>query len=297
MIKVPLHLELSPLRISLAAANCYYMKQLFFCILFLPLIAIGQKSANSLSVLLNNNWQLVTAINLEGINDTVFDKTKNIKRWDLNKVSVYKLDTKTLAFMNSNGLIDRGTADSITVDRFIAHVQYPGGYPCVYEYSNIKQTGNTLTYTFRKWNYYGSDPTKERLFHYGYKAICRISKAKPERPTWADTEKKLGTKIGFVFTTVDGKPIAKKEIKIVTDVKGLHMMGSVYTNEKGEATGYFGDSYFAFNGHISMRMEYNGLHSTAVVEKKHCPLVIKRALTTGDDDDGIKIGIAPQDNE
>jgi hypothetical protein len=271
------------------------MKQYLFFILLLPLASIGQKSSNSLSIFLNNNWQIVRAMNIENPGDTVFDRTKSIKRWDLDKVSVYKLDNKTLAFMNSSGLIDRGTADSITADRFIVYVRYPGGYPCIYEYSNVKQTGNSLSYTFRKWNYYGSDPTKARLFHYGYTAVCQVSKAKPERSTWADTEKKLGNKIGFVFTTADGKPVANKEIKIITDVKGLHMIGSVYTNEKGEATGYFGDSYFAFNGHISMRMEYEGLHATAVLEKKYCPAVLKRVLTTGDDN-GVKIGIAPEDN-
>jgi hypothetical protein len=265
------------------------MKQFLFCLIWIPIAVIAQKKENSFDLLLNHNWRLVAATNLEEVNDTVFSRERKIKRWDLEKFSIYRLDNGQIGFMDGTGLVFPGKPDSISSNRFIAYIRYENGYPCVYEFSNVEVTKNRLSYTFRKWNYKGSDTTKERLLHFGFHAVCQLSKLQNERPTWSQIEKSRGNKISYVFTTDNGQPVAGKEVRIIIHLKGMNVLQSVYTNSKGEATGYYPDSYFEINDHITMGMEYGTLSSSAVLEKKYCPVVLKRVLTS-EKDDGIQIG-------
>lgn len=145
-----------------------------------------------------------------------------------------------------------------------------------------------MTYTFKRWTIIAD--TKKRLFHYGFYATCEPSKAPLPKPTLAELEKKRGNKISYVFTTDDAKPIANKQVKIIIPTGGVNMITDVYTDSAGKATGYYPDSYFASNNHITLFIEYGNLKSSAVLEKKYCPAVLKRVLTAKKDDD-VKIGI------
>jgi hypothetical protein len=274
------------------------MKYLLLFLFILPELvfsqqkSIAQNKPNSLATLLMFNWHIAHAVNIENPNDTAYNPAKKIKNWDLSKTSIYRLGNKQLGFTGT-GAVEIGVADSVTETRFIARITYANGQKCIYEYDNVvllKHGG--LSYTFRKWNFVNND-SAVRILHYGYKAVCYKDKQPHHQPPLAEIIKKRGNKISYVFTDDDGKPMADKEVMITIPSNGMHYITSVYTNSAGEATSYYKDSDFSSTGHITLLIEYQGLKSSAVVERKNCPIVIKRVLTSKEDE-SPQISIGPE---
>jgi hypothetical protein len=258
------------------------MKYILILSSLLPVWVMAQTQTNCFTKYMNKNWQIINAINILDSNEIVYNPAKKIKTWDLGGKTIYRLNKTQLGLMDGVGNVDLGIVDSISPDRFIINVTSSNGYKTVYEYKNIKLLKDTLTYDFYKWNF--TTNTTERHLHYGYSAICIPSKKVIPKPTLQDLEKKWGNKITFIFTTDDGKPIANKEIKIIIPVNGLNMISYVYTDIKGLATNYFKDNLFSSTNHLTLRIEYGNLKSSAVVEKKYCPITLRRTLKANQGD-------------
>ncbi|HEX7846041.1 MAG TPA: hypothetical protein VF476_09605 [Chitinophagaceae bacterium] len=265
------------------------MKHFLILLLLSPLWGKTQTKDNCFTIFLNKNWEVAKAVNILDSNDVVYAPADNIKTWDIGSNSIYRLSKDQIALVDGAGNVDLGTVDSISINRFVVHVTSPNGYRSIYEYYNIQFSKNTLIYSYRKWNY--TTNTNERHLHYGYSAICQLSKKTFPKPTLAQLEKKWGNKISFVFTAADGNPVANKEVKIIIPVNGQNMVTYVYTDARGFATNYYKDDLFDSNKHITMFIEYGNLSASAVVEKKHCPITLKRALKRDRKEDLEKISI------
>jgi hypothetical protein len=269
------------------------MKYTFGFILFflLSLYVSGQQTGKSLQVFLKQNWRVIRATDVTDSSNVLYDEAAGIKQWNnISSYSIYPLDKKTFGFINSNGPVETGVPDSVGNDRFLGKITYIGGMECLFEYKNIIVKENQLTFTFLKWNYTRKG---ERLFHYGLQLVCERSKKPLAYPDWKTLEKSWGNKISFVFTTNDGKPLANELIKVSIPQKGYTSLGELYTDKEGKVTSYFPDSYFLYNNNISFFFECNGLKSSAILEKKYCPAILKRTMTVPEADD--KIMVSPPD--
>jgi hypothetical protein len=276
------------------------MKYIIVLLSFLPELVSGQQKTNtqnkpnSLATFLMFNWEVIHAVNIDNPEDTVYNRAKKIKKWSVGDDAIYRLGNKQLGFVGADDRVEIGIADSVTENRFIARITYANGQECVYEYDNVALVKGNLTYRFRKWNFVDND-SRVRILQYGYNGFCYKTKEPHHRPTLAEIEKKRGNKISYVFSNDDGKPIANAEVTITVPQNSIHFITSVYTNKNGEANGYYRDSDFSSTGHITLLMEYQGLKSSAVVEKKYCPIVIKRVLTSKDEgSEDVKISIGPE---
>jgi hypothetical protein len=254
------------------------MKQLIFLLSFLPSLANSQVKPSTFSRLLNKNWQAVSAVNISNKSDTVYNIERGVRTWNLDGLDLYQDPSGNVIFMAGSENPQLVRPDSVSFDRFILHARMPGGFPCIYEFCDIRYGQGKLSYTFRRWSFTKGDPTGTRRFDYGFKAFLQKSKAEKPRPSWLEAEKKFGSKIEFLLMNPDNSPLANKEVQITTISNGFHLTNSLYTDEKGKACGYFSDHQFEQNGHITILLKYQSFQSSAVVEKKHCPITVKRVL-------------------
>jgi hypothetical protein len=181
--------------------------------------------------------------------------------------------------MNSLGL-DVGIIDSISPSRFVVNINYPNGSKSVYEYSEIKITKNIISFTFKGWDLYNNG--HDKVFQYGYYAICKPSKSPIVKPTLAEIEKKRGNRIDYEFTTDNGKPLKGKRVDINVVMKGYQIQSMIFTDSLGKATGYYPDYYFESNNSIIILIKQDNLKSSVLLEKKYCPTTIKRVLSANE---------------
>lgn len=261
-----------------------------FLAFFLPLVTKAQPAGKSFQLFLKQNWRVIRAVDVTDSTQVVYDEAAGIKKWDMNSFSIYQLDKKTYGFINSNKAVETGVPDSVGPDSFLGRIRFADESEGLYEYKQIRLKGNQLHFTYVKW-IIGRDGY--RLFHYGYHLVCERSKKTLEYPDLATLEKRRGNKINFILTTENGKPLAGQNVKVTIPLKGYSMLTELNTDKEGKATGYYPDSYFINNNNITLFLEWNGLRSSVVLEKKYCPAVLKRKLSVPESED--KIMVSPPD--